>query len=133
MAKVPTIKPRLEALRPRLQAPKDEAGRTKFRREAAPWRAWYNTARWQRLRWHVLRDDLFTCRICKRIEGNTSQLVADHIIPHRGDEVLFYDRANLWCVCKACHDTTCQSIEVRHDGFGELIRAAKMKAAGLTS
>jgi 5-methylcytosine-specific restriction endonuclease McrA len=30
--------------------------------------------------------------------------VADHIDPHRGDRVKFFDPANLQCLCKACHD-----------------------------
>jgi len=31
-------------------------------------------------------------------------MVADHKTPHRGDEALFWDRQNLWCLCKGCHD-----------------------------
>lgn len=30
--------------------------------------------------------------------------VVDHITPHRGDWVLFWDRANWQALCKACHD-----------------------------
>nr|WP_243256973.1 HNH endonuclease signature motif containing protein [Rhizobium skierniewicense] len=41
---------------------------------------------------------------CGRIDGNTSRLVADHKIPHRGDEALFWDESNLQCLCKPCHD-----------------------------
>lgn len=113
MAKVTTIKPRFEVMRPRLVAPKDEAGRSRFRDNSAPWRAWYKTPRWQRLRWQVLREELFTCRMCGRLEGDTSQLVGDHIIQHRGDEALFYDRANVQCLCKRCHDSDKQSMERR--------------------
>lgn len=67
------------------------------------WRRWYKTAEWQRLRWSVLVDAIFTCRRCGRI-GNSPELVADHITPHRGDRALFFDRANLQCLCKPCHD-----------------------------
>ena len=54
----------------------------------------------------VLVRDLFTCQWpgCGRIEANTSQLVADHRRPHRGDERLFWDDRNLQCLCKPCHD-----------------------------
>ena len=30
--------------------------------------------------------------------------VVDHIIPHRGDETLFWDRDNWQALCKPCHD-----------------------------
>lgn len=78
-----------------------------------PWRAWYKTARWQRLRWSILLRDLFTCQICGVIEGVTSQLVADHKTAHRGDEVLFWDDGNLQCLCKTCHDSIKQRDERR--------------------
>jgi 5-methylcytosine-specific restriction endonuclease McrA len=76
-----------------------------------PWKAWYKTARWQKLRYAILLRDLFTCAKCGRIEGNTSLLVADHIKPHRGDVRLFWDETNLQCLCKSCHDTWKQAAE----------------------
>lgn len=75
------------------------------------WRAWYKTARWQKLRWQVLARDLFTCQMCNRIEGNTSLLVADHKIAHKGNAALFWDEANLQCLCAKCHNTTKQATE----------------------
>ena len=113
MARLPTLKPKLTAPRTKLQAPKDEAGRTRYRKQASPWRAWYNTARWQKLRWQVLADALFTCAMCGKMEGQTRNLVCDHITPHRGDEVLFWDRAGLQCLCSACHNSAKQSMERR--------------------
>lgn len=104
MARLPRMAPRLTASRPALAAPKDEAGRTRYRREVTPWRKWYDTARWKRLRWLVLTRDLFMCQMCKRAEADTSQLVADHKAPHRGDAALFWDAGNVWCLCKSCHD-----------------------------
>lgn len=76
------------------------------------WRRWYKTAEWRRLRWSVLVDALFTCRSCGVI-GTGPDLVADHIIPHRGDRDLFLDRANLQCLCKTCHDGAKQREERR--------------------
>lgn len=70
----------------------------------ASWRKWYKLARWRRLRWDVLVDAMFVCSRCGKLEGDTSKLVADHKIPHRGREDLFWDRENLVCLCKACHD-----------------------------
>jgi len=82
------------------------------RDRSQPWRAWYKTARWQRLRWQCLVRDLFTCRMCGWLGGNdTSQLVADHVRPHRGRAADFWDLGNLQCLCKACHDGAKQRVE----------------------
>ncbi|MHC2666565.1 HNH endonuclease [Bradyrhizobium diazoefficiens] len=69
-----------------------------------PWKAWYSTARWRALRLAIFLRDLYTCRKCGLVEGNTSLLVCDHINPHRGDERLFWDETNLQTLCKSCHD-----------------------------
>ena len=113
MARIPTIKPRLTAQPMHRQASKDEVGRSRYRDQNAPWRAWYKTSRWQRLRWQVLTDAMFTCAMCRRIEGNSRYLVADHIRPHRGNDALFWDRNNIQCLCKSCHDGAKQSMERR--------------------
>lgn len=75
-----------------------------------PWRAWYKTARWQELRLKVFGRDLYTCQMkgCGRV---TAHPVCDHIKPHRGDERLFWDEANLQTLCPTCHDTIKQSEE----------------------
>lgn len=90
-----------------------ERERSRERDGTQPWRAWYKTARWQRLRWSVLVRDLFTCQMtgCGRVEPDTSKLVADHVEPHRGDEALFWKQDNLRCLCKRCHDSLKQSEE----------------------
>lgn len=69
-----------------------------------PWHKLYSTKRWQDLRLKVFLRDLFICRMCGRIEGNSALLVCDHIRPHRGDQRLFWDEANLQTLCKSCHD-----------------------------
>lgn len=136
MARLPTLKPQLKAAQPRLSAPKDEAGRNRFRDANTPGRGMMASRKWRGddngvggLRWHILKRDLFTCRICKRVHSDTRHLEADHIVPHKGDAKLFWDAANLWCVCGSCHATVCQAIEAAHAGYPELIRAAKAKAA----
>jgi len=80
-------------------------------RDAQEWRKWYKTARWQKLRWAVLGRDLFTCQKCKRVEADSSKLVADHRKRHRGTAELFWDIANLWTLCKPCHDSWKQAEE----------------------
>ena len=113
MARLKAMPSRLTTPPSRLSVsvPVGEAGQSRQRDRDQPIRRNYKTARWQRLRWSVLLRDLFTCRRCRRLEADTSQLVADHIIPHRGDETLFWNDANLQCLCKSCHDSTKQSEE----------------------
>jgi 5-methylcytosine-specific restriction protein A len=43
--------------------------------------------------------------------------ICDHIIPHRGDEALFFDYDNTQLLCKPCHDAEKQRLEVR--GFSD--------------
>jgi len=114
---------RLKSLPSRLSAPPSRlrqlpvGDRQAFdrNRDAQLWRRWYKTARWQKLRMAVLVRDLFTCQWpgCGRIEADTSQLVADHVVPHRGDERLFWDDGNLQCLCKPCHDSAKARVEAR--------------------
>lgn len=105
---------RLTRLAPRLSGLKDRVARLpvhEARDQVQHWRAWYKTARWQRLRWQVLVRDLFTCAFCGVVEHGKGQMVADHRVPHRGDPALFWDADNLQCLCKSCHDSTKQRME----------------------
>ncbi|WP_336801465.1 HNH endonuclease [Kaistia sp. MMO-174] len=97
--------------------PGDERARDRERRGSQPWRGWYNTAPWRRLRMDVFTRDLFTCQMpgCGRIEGDTSKLACDHITPHRGDPRLFWDPSNLQTLCKPCHDRDKQRLEATAD------------------
>lgn len=117
MARLRMLGPRLRQLPPRVApSPQLADGRDRARDAVQPWRAWYKTARWQKLRWSVLLAAGFACAMCGRVEGRKGQLVADHICPHRGDERAFWDRDNLQCLCKACHDSTKQRNERRGTG-----------------
>jgi 5-methylcytosine-specific restriction endonuclease McrA len=111
MPKLKTLKPSINTIRPLLSMPK----RDQQRDAVQPWRHWYKTSRWQKLRMQILVRALFTCQMagCGRVEGKTSQLVADHRIPHRGNEGLFWDADNLQCLCKPCHDRLKQRQEIR--------------------
>lgn len=105
MTKLSSLKPMLGGLRPIIgRLP----GREAYERErrTVSWRGWYKLGRWKRLRMDVLVRDHFTCQWpgCGKLEGDTSQLVADHRKPHRGDEALFWDIRNLWTLCKPHHD-----------------------------
>ena len=69
------------------------------------------------------------CRYCEQQGKIVPATVVDHITPHKGDEVLFWDSENNWqSLCKPCHD----SIKAREeqgqfigcDGEGNPIHAA---------
>lgn len=54
-----------------------------------------------------LRDG-YACKMCRCIEPNPH---ADHIKPHKGDLVLFWDEGNVQTLCPDCHNTDKQRIE----------------------
>lgn len=133
MPRLPTQPPRLSTLRPTLQAPKDEAQRSRYRDAASPHRAWYRTARWQNLRQVILMRDSYTCQMSGvLLRGGRSDktgsilrpAVIDHLAPHNGQADLFWDPDNLWAISADMHDTVCQAIEARLTG--EAVRAAKI-------
>jgi 5-methylcytosine-specific restriction protein A len=59
--------------------------------------------RWRRARAAYLRRHplCVSCAAAGRLEPAT---VVDHVVPHRGDAILFWDRANWQSMCKPCHD-----------------------------
>lgn len=111
MARLKAQRSRLQSLPKRLSTQPTEAVRTAQRVEDAPWRKWYGTERWKALRWQVLLDAMFTCAMCGDAIADTSQLVADHVKPHQGNDQLFWDRGNIQCVCAPCHNSRKQAIE----------------------
>jgi 5-methylcytosine-specific restriction endonuclease McrA len=38
-------------------------------------------------------------------------VIVDHIVPHRGDQGLFWDTSNWQSLCKKCHDSVKQKEE----------------------
>ncbi|MEL7282120.1 MAG: HNH endonuclease [Pseudomonadota bacterium] len=75
--------------------------------------------------------DGFYCQLCKSVlyEGKQGRkaMVLDHIKPITLCPDLTWDEANLWLVCRHCHDTTCQSIEALYSGDAEMIAEAKRR------
>ncbi|WP_043750772.1 HNH endonuclease [Methylobacterium nodulans] len=76
-----------------------------------PWRHWYWTARWRRIAQAQLRDHPL-CAMCSTDERPVAATVCDHVVPHRGDEHLFWE-GELQSLCKPCHDGTKQAQERR--------------------
>ncbi len=62
----------------------------------------YDT-RWQKYREQYLRDHPL-CVKCLKLNKLIESTVVDHIIPHKGDMVLFWDTKNHQALCKRCHD-----------------------------
>jgi 5-methylcytosine-specific restriction protein A len=59
--------------------------------------------RWRRARAAFLaRHPL--CIQCQAKECIEPSTTVDHVVPHRGDQKLFWDEANWAALCKLCHD-----------------------------
>lgn len=71
------------------------------------WR-WRN-ARVKFLRLHPL------CNICSKPDSPTPATVVDHIVPHRGDEYLFWNEQNWQALCAECHS---RKTATEDGGFG---------------
>ena len=60
-------------------------------------------------RWQVERADFLRRHPLCRMHQKRGQVVAarvvDHIVPHRGDQRLFWDQTNWQSLCKPCHDS----------------------------
>ena len=73
------------------------------------WRGDKNTTergyggKWQRARIAFLKQRPL-CVFCNAMGYTTAAQVVDHILPHNGDQKLFWDRKNWQPLCKACHD-----------------------------
>ncbi len=73
--------------------------------------------RWQKARAAFLREHPL-CTHCQRRGLVTSATIVDHVTPHRGDEVLFWDVENWQPLCKPCHDSWKQAIEKGKEAWG---------------
>lgn len=58
--------------------------------------------RWARLRASVLAASPW-CVVCQQAGQLEPATDVDHIVPHRGDPDVFWDRQNLQPLCHACH------------------------------
>lgn len=87
----------------------------------------YTTA-WEKARAAYLRKHPLCCA-CEAKGRVVPASVVDHIVPHKGDMVKFWDAANNWqSLCAACHN----SKTAREDGaFGNAPKIPGCDAAGL--
>jgi 5-methylcytosine-specific restriction protein A len=56
------------------------------------------------------------CAECMRQGIRSPSQVTDHIVPHKGDMILFWDRSNWQPLCKRCHD---RKTAIEDGGFGK--------------
>lgn len=74
----------------------------------------YDSTRWRKERKAYLADNPL-CIMCDRQGRTTPATVVDHVVPHSGDEVLFWDRSNWQPLCVSCHSGIKRRQE--HKGF----------------
>lgn len=58
---------------------------------------------WQKIRARYLKENPL-CVICYTKKIITPATVVDHIDPHKGDVIKFWDEDNYQSLCKSCHD-----------------------------
>lgn len=68
------------------------------------------THRWVKARATYLKRHPL-CVMCEREGRVTAARVVDHIIPHRGDQALFWDTDNWQSLCRPHHDSAKQREE----------------------
>jgi len=66
-----------------------------------PWRFMYNR-RWEKARRLYLIEHP-TCVECAKHNRITPATEVDHIVPHKGDPVIFWNTDNWQALCKPCH------------------------------
>lgn len=75
----------------------------KYNKDSRPFKCLYNTSRWKKSRKQYLMVHPL-CEECRKHGMIKAADVVDHIIPHKGNEELFWDESNWQSLCKECHD-----------------------------
>lgn len=82
-------------------------------------RGWIDSPEWRQARLvHLAQYPL--CVHCEEQAGVTLATDVDHIIPHRGNYDLFWDRNNWQSLCKSCHS---RKTATEDGGFGHARKA----------
>lgn len=63
----------------------------------------YNKREWRRASVRYRRENPL-CVVCQRNGKLSASEVVDHIVDHKGDQELFWDKDNWQPLCKKCHD-----------------------------
>lgn len=70
----------------------------------------YNCSRWRKLRARQLATHPL-CEFCRRRGLAVAATVCDHIEPHKGDQIKFW-QGPFMSLCKPCHDGPKKDIEL---------------------
>lgn len=57
--------------------------------------------------------------------------LVDHLVPHRGDQGIFWTRADWTSSCAACHDGPKQAVERRPADLARLVEAVRASKGGV--
>ena len=118
--KLQMLKPRIQMAQPRIKT--IQQTRNPEAEQRTRGRKWMDT----RARWFA---DHPLCVMCQDMKPSrvTAAEVVDHIIPHKGDQTLFWDESNWQSLCKPHHDGEKAEQEGRHkarakfDGDGRVL------------
>ena len=85
-------------------------------------------ARWRKEREVFLRANPL-CRKCKAEDRIEPATVVDHVIPHKGDQELFWNQANWQPLCKPHHDARVDEGDFGREptGGGQILEADEAK------
>lgn len=103
---------KLQQLKPRLQT----VGHKRIETISDSWRQNKSSTqrgygyKWQKARERYLMKNPL-CVYCHRDGRVTAANVVDHIIPHRGDQKLFWRESNWQALCDSCHSSIKQKEE----------------------
>lgn len=109
MARLKTLSPRVRTDSARLKISAGVSGSARQVKGNSSTARGYGY-RWQKARAHYLAAHPL-CAMCSTEQSPVPATVVDHIKPHGGDEVLFWDTANWQPLCKHCHDSRKQKQE----------------------
>jgi 5-methylcytosine-specific restriction protein A len=86
---------------------------TKFDTKQTAHKRGYDS-RWSKARVTYLRANPL-CAECIKVNRLTAATVIDHIMPHKGDQGMFWDHDNWQPLCRQCHN---QKTAREDGGFG---------------
>lgn len=106
--KLPRLQNKLQAMTPK--APRQ------IKQVSDSWRdSKSSTQRGYGYKWQKARERFLSlnplCVYCERNNRVTVATVVDHIIPHKGDQVLFWDESKWQSLCASCHSSVKQREE----------------------
>jgi 5-methylcytosine-specific restriction protein A len=87
----------------------DRARKARHERKRPSARQRGYTAEWQKARADYLQRHPY----CRRNACGRPATIVHHVVPHKGNQRLFWDRTNWMPVCQPCHDGPLQSQERR--------------------